>query len=268
MLVGALAVIVAGCGGSNPHSAATGGATTIPRSATTPARTTTSQAATTTAAAGPKRFVDQWAACERAHGDPHQTDPTIDAHGVINITTPVVSPGRKARVRGGSEPAVGACSVYLNKARRALRAAHPVRDPQGPSQATYLKYVACMRANGVPNYPYPEANDPSKTNFNGTGVNPNSPAVQRVNDLCGKHLGLPLWWIKGWGMPGDISVRSAGVPRPRRRLRIHKEGMRPHPGHPFRGLTPSSTTTRTPTAADDRPYAERRVVRFARVAAY
>jgi hypothetical protein len=211
-VVGALVVMGAGCGGSSPKSAATGGATAVPLTIATTAGTTTSRAVTTPPAAGPATFVDEWAACERAHGDPRQTDPTIDAHGVINITTPRVSQGRSVRIRGGPEPAVGVCSVYLNKARRALRASHPVRDPQGPSQATYLKYVACMRARGVPNYPYPEANDPSKTNFNGTGVNPNSPAVLRVNDVCGKKLGLPLWWIKGWGMPGDISVRSAGLP--------------------------------------------------------
>lgn len=34
----------------------------------------------------------------------------------------------------------------------------------------------------------------------------------RVNDLCGKKLGLPVWWINGWGPPGDISVRMAGLP--------------------------------------------------------
>jgi hypothetical protein len=63
-----------------------------------------------------------------------------------------------------------------------------------------------MRANGVPNYPYPSGPDDRETNFNGTGVNPDSPQVQRVSDVCGKKLGLPAWWTNGWGPPGDISV--------------------------------------------------------------
>ncbi len=63
-----------------------------------------------------------------------------------------------------------------------------------------------MRANGVPNFPFPYGPDDSQTNFNGTGVNPNSPQVEKVNDVCGRKLGLPVWWINGWGPPGDISV--------------------------------------------------------------
>ncbi|HZQ82615.1 MAG TPA: hypothetical protein VFB25_11630 [Gaiellaceae bacterium] len=210
-VVGVFAVMAAGCGGSSPKSVAGAAKTTLSRTDTTPPGTTTSSAATTRPATGPAKFLDEWAVCERAHGDAHQPVPTIDVHGVINIVAPFASPGG-VHIRGGPEPATGTCSAYLNKARRALRSAHPVRDPNGPDHATQIKYARCMRANGVPNFPYPEANDPSRTDFNGTGVDPNSPAVVRVNNLCGKELGLPTWWIKGWGMPGDISVRSPGVP--------------------------------------------------------
>jgi hypothetical protein len=62
-----------------------------------------------------------------------------------------------------------------------------------------------MRANGVPNYPFPTGN---KTNFNGTGVDPTSPSVMSVNKVCGKKLGLPGWWIAGTGPPGDVVVSS------------------------------------------------------------
>jgi hypothetical protein len=208
-VAGVLAVMAAGCGGSSPRSVADRVGTTLPHTVTTSPATTTLRTATRLAT-GPTKFVDEWAACERAHGDLHQPVPTIDAHGVINITAPFASPG-SVHIRGGPEPATGTCSTYLNKARRALRAAHPVRDPNGPDHATQLHYVRCMRANGVPKFPYPEAHS-SKTNFNGTGINPDSPAVLRENNLCGKKLGLPTWWIKGWGMPGDISVKAPAVP--------------------------------------------------------
>lgn len=214
----ALSLLVAGCGGSEPQSAAKGGTTTASRSASTGSSVADAGgSSTTTPPSGPIKLVDEWAACERSHGDTKQADPTIDAHGVINITMPGRPgdgriPGRGLVVVGDPHAATGTCSAYLAAAQRELRANHPVRDPHGVDNATYLRYVACMRANGVPNYPSPEPNDPSKTDFIGSGVNPNSPSVLKVNDLCGKKLGLPTWWIQGWGPPGDISVGIAGLP--------------------------------------------------------
>jgi hypothetical protein len=160
----------------------------------------------------PTALVDEWAACERRHGDPNQADPIIDSHGVINIVPPRLGQGRPA---GDPHGGAGTCGEYLAKAQVELRAEFPVNDPGGPNQATYLKYVECMRSSGVPNYPYPSGPNDSVTNFNGTGVDPNSPHVVRVNDICGRKLGLPAWWINGWGPPGDISIGlPSGGPRP------------------------------------------------------
>jgi hypothetical protein len=95
------------------------------------------------------------------------------------------------------------------QAANELKAANPVAPP--PDQSELLKYVACMRANGFPNYPYP---DGDQTTFNGTGIDPNSPAVVRAGDLCGKKIGAPTWWINGTPEPGDIEVTTAGVHYP------------------------------------------------------
>lgn len=70
-----------------------------------------------------------------------------------------------------------------------------------------MKYVNCMRANGVPKYPYSTGNT---TNFNGTGVDATSPFVENANKVCGNKLDLPGWWIAGNGPPGDVVVRSGG----------------------------------------------------------
>lgn len=155
----------------------------------------------------PTGLVDEWAACERNHGDPNQADPTIDAYGVINITIP-----QSGVPAGNPHNATGTCSQYLVAAQKALRAANPVQEPQGPSTAQLLQYVGCMRANGVPAYPYPSGPGDSETNFQGTGVDPNSPSVENVSDLCGKKLDLPTWWIAGTGPPGDITVGTTGTP--------------------------------------------------------
>jgi hypothetical protein len=120
---------------------------------------------------------------------------------VININIPADAQQLSGAVHAGSDP----CNQYVAAAQRVLRAASPVPPP--PSQSALVKYVTCMRANGVPNFPYPTGN---RTNFNGTGVDPNSPLVQNVTKLCGKKLGLPAWWIDGTGPPGDVVVRSGG----------------------------------------------------------
>jgi hypothetical protein len=36
----------------------------------------------------------------------------------------------------------------------------------------------------------------------------------RANDLCGKKIGAPTWWINGTAEPGDIEVTTAGVHYP------------------------------------------------------
>jgi hypothetical protein len=160
------------------------------------------------------RLVDEWAACERSHGDPNQADPVIDTHGVININLP--GPGQGGTAVGDPHDATGTCSQYLAAAQIALRKADPVQDPGGvTSTAVLVNFTKCMRANGVPTYPFPSGGgSDNKMNFNGTGIDLNSPSVVRVNDLCGKKLGLPAWWINGWGPPGDISVGTAGGPGP------------------------------------------------------
>jgi hypothetical protein len=149
-------------------------------------------------------LLNQWAACERSHGDPEQTDPTVSADGVIYISVPL-----NAQPAGNLHERTGTCSQYVAQAANELKAANPVAPP--PDQSELLKYVACMRANGVPNYPYPNGD---QTTFNGTGVDPDSPAVERVNDLCGKKIGAPTWWINGTNTPGDIEVTTAGVHYP------------------------------------------------------
>ena len=214
VLAAATAIGLAACGSSSstPHVASL-------------AKSNGSSGGSATAAA-PKgnatKLADEWAACERSHGDTNQADPVIGIHDEIYITRP--GPGGGGGLVGDPHYATGECSQYLVAAQIALRAADPVQDPEGvTNQAEIVKFATCMRANGVPNYPYP---DGDQTNFNGTGVDPNSPAVVRVNDLCGKKIGAPSWWINGTDTPGDIEVQTAGLhyPLPGSSCAIAKNG--------------------------------------------
>lgn len=214
----AAAVALGACGGtSSPPASAgsptvaslgTSGTTGSGRSTITSGGGGDGPTTTPPKSVSPTELVDEWAACERHHGFPNQTDPVIDQHGVINITTGYVINGRQ-EIAGGPGTPTGTCSEYLAQAQVELRAEDPVAPP--PPASSNVPYVNCIRANGVPNYPYAVGD---KTYFNGTGVDPNSPLVIRVGNYCGKKLGFPAWWINGWGPPGDISVQSGGhLPR-------------------------------------------------------
>jgi len=203
------ALTLAACsssGSSSPEVASLGSSTSQGSSAdpgtnTSPGTSSGTSGGSATLPGNVTPLLNEWAACERSHGDPDQADPIVSASGVIYITVP-----KGALPTGNLHEGTGTCSRYVAEAANELRAANPVAPP--PGQAEYLKYVSCMRANGVPNYPYPNGD---QTNFMGTGVDPGSPSVERVNQLCGKKLGLPSWWINGTNTPGDIEVHTAGM---------------------------------------------------------
>jgi hypothetical protein len=200
-LLAAAAVVLAGCGGSKAPSVASIATTSTPTTATgTSGGNGSSATATGKAATG---FLVEWAACMRRHGDPNQVDPTIDNHYGINITIPLSAPQTLSNeVHGSTAP----CNQYLAAASNALKAEHPA--PPAPStDATGVKYAACMRAHEVPNYPDPTNNSTdNKTNLR--AIDMNSPFFIRANKLCGKQIGAPAWWINGWGPPGNISVSN------------------------------------------------------------
>jgi hypothetical protein len=210
----ALALVACGGAGAAPQVASLGttadpGASSGQGSGTAPASSAASPGGG--AASGGTRaslpgnvtsLLNQWAACERGSGDPQQADPTVDANGVVWIVVP-----QGAQPAGDLHELSGACSQYLAEARNELRAANPVQPP--PDAAEYLKWVNCVRANGVPDYPYPTGDT---TNFQGSGVDPDSPTVIQAGKTCGEKLGLPTWWINGSDIPGSIEVSTAGQP--------------------------------------------------------
>lgn len=191
-LLAAAAIVPAGCGG--PSAPAVAHLTTA--SAAPPAP----RASKTGDATG---LLVEWAACMRNHGDPDQTDPSIDDHWQIDIVVPLSAPPTLSNeVHGGTAP----CNEYLAAAGGALRAAHPAPPPPSTGE-TGVRYAACMRANGVPGYPDPTG---SRTDLN--GIDMNSPFFIRANKVCGEKIGAPAWWINGWGPPGNISVTSGPPP--------------------------------------------------------
>jgi hypothetical protein len=207
----AAAAVLSACGGptaqgvaSLQHGSGGGDRAGRPRTAGGDSAATTQPGGTAPGGTA-TRLLNEWTSCMRAHGDPSQAAPTVDAHGVITVTVPAPG-GAPPTAAGQVHTDLGACSRYLSAAQNALRAADPVAPP--PSQSELYTYVTCMRANGVPNYPYPTPSTPNTSNFNGTGVTPTSPSVIRISEACGRKLDLPVWWAAGWGPPGDVVVTN------------------------------------------------------------
>jgi hypothetical protein len=221
LVVAALALGLAACGGTGS------GSPPVANVSTTIGATNGAGTATAAPKTNAAQSLVEWATCMRRHGDPNQPDPTIDSHGVINIAIPGSADSLSNAVHNGTAP----CNGYLAAASAALRAG--ARDLTPPNQASLVQYSQCMRANGVPNYPDPGTS--SRMNFNGTGIDPNSPSFKRANDICGKEIHAPSWWISGAGPPGDISVQSG--PMCGNSVCSHSG-----PNRPRRGPPPTPTT--------------------------
>jgi hypothetical protein len=200
VLAAAAAIGLAACSGggsSTPHVANLGSSGNDPGS-------TNGSGSSTTAPSGsnPTQLLDQWAACIRHHGDPSQVDPTIDSNKDIDINMTNVSATLAGEVHGSTGP----CSNYLLAAENQLRGGQPAPSY---NPVKYVEEAQCIRAHGIANYPDPGAN--GQSNFNGTGVDPKSPAVQNATKACDKKLGLP-YYGDGTSPPGVVEVRSCTPP--------------------------------------------------------
>jgi hypothetical protein len=90
---------------------------------------------------------------------------------------------------GSKSPSVA--SVATTTSRSASPRTNATGDASTPGQTQLqqdaLKYARCMRANGVPDFPDPEAGGGFLFHA-GSGVDPSSPAVQTAQAKCQKLL--------------------------------------------------------------------------------
>ncbi len=213
VFVAAAAIGLAACGGSGstPHVASLGNSSGD-GSGNSAGSGNGSGNGTGSSADNPTQLLDEWAACMRKHGDPNQTDPTIDASKGIHIFMTDVSQALSSEVHSSSGP----CSNYELAAEKALQGGQSA--PKGPNPAQLVKYAECMRANGVPSYP-----DPNGSQEQDIGnVDPNSAIFKNANQVCAKKIGAPAWWANGTGVPGEVEVQSFNGP----------PGATPPPGGP------------------------------------
>jgi hypothetical protein len=190
---------LAGCGGSgSPHVASLGSNGSNSNSNGSPT--------TTLPKGNPTQLLDEWASCMRSNGDPTQTDPTVDANGVIHITFPASA--ANGSDFGGPGGRNGPCGAYLTAASTALRGGQPL---QRPDQAKLEKYSQCMRAHGVPDFPDPSPGGGLSIQVHpGSDLSPNNPTFQNASKLCAKKTGVP--GLGGTPPRGAIMATSGNGP--------------------------------------------------------
>ena len=196
ILVAAGAIGLAACGGSSPPHVASLGKGGGESGANT---TTTLPSGSAT------QLLDEWAACMRIRGDPNQSDPTVDAGKVIQLTLPAgYTKGLGYLLNGLGR----SCTVYMTAAQTALRGGEP---PPTPNQATAEKFAQCMRANGVPDYPDPTGNQSAVRATPGSDLNPANPTFQAASTLCTNKTGFQdQKFGNGTLQPGTINLNPAG----------------------------------------------------------
>jgi hypothetical protein len=210
VLVAAVALGLAACGGSSPspHVAS------LQKSSGHGSATAPASSATALPKGSPTRLLNEWAACMRSHGDTGQTDPTITAGKVIDLPWNYTGPGSYYGTNKGGQGNSGPgqyCRSYLAAAQTALGGnhAHP-----NVSLATLLKYSECMRANGIADFPDPtdSGGHPGLQLNMGGDTDPSNPAYRNAAELCARKTGVRALGV-GPLPPGTIELNGgAGLP--------------------------------------------------------
>jgi len=129
-------------------------------------------------AGGKAADMTKFASCMRSHGVPNFPDPS--AQGGISITPSMgIDPSSPQ-----FQSAQGACQKLMPRGQ----APSPAQQAQMQTQA--LKFSACMRSHGLPNFPDPTFSGCGvslKINSS-SGIEPNSPQFQAAQKACQKNL--------------------------------------------------------------------------------
>jgi len=130
-------------------------------------------------AGGSRMVMATYAACMRKNGEPNFPDP--NAQGQLSF---------------GSANGIDPSSPQFQQAQTACQkllpnhgTPSPAQQAQGRTQA--LAFSACMRRNGVPNFPDPQFGSGGRVSIRisvGAGLDPQSPQFQAAQKACQKNL--------------------------------------------------------------------------------
>jgi hypothetical protein len=186
-VLASLGLFLAGCGGGKPRASVASLGTTTAAGTATSANAGPSSAESGSGSGGGRlvmaggnvQAMAKFAACMRKNGVPTFPDP--NAQGQISISS-----------AAGIDPG----STQFQHAQQACQKELPNRGQPTPAQLAQarqgaLAFSACMRKNGLPNFPDPEFHAGGKVSINigpSAGIDPRSPQFQHAQQVCQKNL--------------------------------------------------------------------------------
>ncbi|HEV8248644.1 MAG TPA: hypothetical protein VGQ15_01605 [Gaiellaceae bacterium] len=170
----AVSWLAAGCGG-DPSTPA------VANIGTTSTTTSSSSDGSSNGGSGGKtgdKDPTKFAECMRSNGVPNFPDP--DTEGGIDI-------GPNSGINPDSEKFKAA----ERKCQDQLGIQPPTAAEQAQQQEQALRFSACMRANGVPNFPDPQFSEGKGELRLPRGLNPKSPQFRAAQEKCQKLMPRP-----------------------------------------------------------------------------
>jgi hypothetical protein len=175
----AVALLVAGCGGSSPSSGVANIGSSTTSSTSSNGSSAGSGGGSSTGSASPQSQAVAYSACVRAHGVPNFPDPKVSTNG------------NEVKVAIGINPSISS-NPHFKSAQQACSKLLPGGGPgEGPNhqispqeQSQYLKAAACIRSHGIPTFPDPTFSGGGVHVPKTAGVNPHSPQVRRAEEAC------------------------------------------------------------------------------------
>ena len=124
-----------------------------------------------------------FARCMRGHGVPQFPDPGGPAPSGSSASSISIFGARLPATTDIQAPSFRSA---LDTCMKRFLAAHPRPKMSAAQKAGFLRFSQCMRAHGVPDFPDPRFSATGSVGLGpGPGTDPNSPAFQHAQRVCG-----------------------------------------------------------------------------------
>jgi hypothetical protein len=198
VLLASVVLVLAGCGGSSSSP----GVAHLSSSTSSSSSASGGDSSPESSASAQQKMV-KFSQCMRTHGEPEFPEPTEGGIRIQNHNGHGPNP-ESSRFQAAEK----ACSKY------APSKVAPSPAEQAKMQEGALKFSACMRSHGVPNFPDPEFHSGGggvrvRIGGKGSGIDPNSPQFKAAQRTCQSDLPRPKGAGPGGGGP---STSSSGGP--------------------------------------------------------
>jgi hypothetical protein len=198
VLLASVVLVLAGCGGSSSSP----GVAHLSSSTSSSSSASGGDSSPESSASAQQKMV-KFSQCMRTHGEPEFPEPTEGGIRIQNHNGHGPNP-ESSRFQAAEK----ACSKY------APSKVAPSPAEQAKMQEGALKFSACMRSHGVPNFPDPEFHSGGggvrvRIGGKGSGIDPNSPQFKAAQKTCQSDLPRPKGAGPGGGGP---STSSSGGP--------------------------------------------------------